>query len=116
MKRMLILLLTVCGAFALDASPEALALFEARTYVSAAGDTLLYRLLRPQDPKPGKDYPLVLFLHGSGERGRDNERQLIWGAGAFINEKNMKKYPCYVVAPQCPEDKRWLEVHWALDA
>ncbi len=116
MKRFLCLILIFGFALAIEASPEALALFEAKSYVNDSGDTLLYRILSPQDPRLGKTYPLVLFLHGAGERGSDNGRQLIWGAGAFINGKNLKKYPCYVLAPQCPEGKRWLEVHWGLDA
>ena len=114
MKRIIgyILIIFTGIIFAIEASPEALALFDAKLYVNTHDDTLLYRMLSPQTIKANKKYPLVLFLHGVGERGNDNERQLIWGAGAFITEKNLKKYPCYVIAPQCPEDKRWLEKKW----
>ena len=113
--RIIILSLTVLFAFAIEASPEALAAFSAEQYINVENDTLLYRLLEPEKKCPFKKYPLVVFLHGSGERGNDNERQLIWGAGAFINEDSRKNYPCYVIAPQCPKDKRWLELHWALE-
>lgn len=112
--RILILSLLALFCFAIEASPEALALFDAKEYINNDNDTLLYRMLEPQNPCFLKKYPLVIFLHGSGERGNDNERQLIWGAGAFIKEENMKDYPCYVVAPQCPTEKRWLEKNWAL--
>lgn len=117
MKTIKIFLLSclVFFAFAIEASPEALAAFSAEKYIND-DDTLLYRLLKPERTCFLKKYPLVIFLHGSGERGNDNERQLIWGAGAFISEENRKDYPCYVIAPQCPDDKRWLEKHWALDS
>jgi predicted peptidase len=49
---------------------------------NANGDTLLYRQLFP-DANPKAKYPLVIFLHGSGERGKDNEAQLKWGALQF---------------------------------
>jgi len=41
------------------------------------GDTLKYRQLYP-DADNFRKYPLVIFLHGSGERGNDNEAQLKW--------------------------------------
>ena len=47
--------------------------FQKETYISSRGDTLLYRLLRPEVMKPDEKYPLVLFLHGAGERGNDND-------------------------------------------
>ncbi|MCK4531181.1 MAG: phospholipase, partial [Candidatus Marinimicrobia bacterium] len=112
--RVFILVSLFIFSFAIEASSESLALFDAKTYINEDNDTLLYRMLEPQRKCPLKKYPLVIFLHGSGERGHDNERQLIWGAGAFISDESLKKYPCYVVAPQCPTEKRWLEKHWAL--
>jgi len=112
--RALLLAILFVFVIAIEASPEALALFDAKSHINDDGDTLLYRLLEPQKKCFLKKYPLVIFLHGSGERGNDNERQLIWGAGAFIREESLKEYPCFVVAPQCPKEKRWLEKNWAL--
>ena len=83
-------------------------LYEVKTYQNAKGKTLPYRLLKPQKIEPGKRYPLLLFLHGLGERGADNARQLKHGAGEFAKAENRRKYPCFVVAPQCPADKRWV--------
>lgn len=69
-------------------------------------DTLKYRLLYP-DSDPLRKYPLVIFLHGSGERGSDNEAQLKWGVTAFATDQNMMLHPALVVAPQCPEKMSW---------
>ena len=84
--------------------------YEAKSYQNADGQTLLYRLLKPQQIEPGKRYPLVLFLHGIGERGADNAKQLVHGAGEFAKPENRQKYPCFVVAPQCPPKGKWVNV------
>jgi len=80
----------------------------AKTYVNTDGQKLPYRLLTPAKIEPGKRYPLVLFLHGLGERGTDNVRQLLWGAAEFTKPENRRKYPCFVVAPQCPLTGLWV--------
>lgn len=101
------------GAFTKD---DLIERFEARIFTDAAGKTLPYRLLQPKNYDHKRQYPLVLFLHGSGERGTDNAAQLSNGATQFATDKLMDKYPCFVVAPQCPTDKRWVEVDWSLDS
>ena len=70
-------------------------------YKNAQGDSLLYRQLYP-DANRVRKYPLVIFLHGSGERGNDNEAQLKWGVNNFASDKNLMLYPAFVIAPQCP--------------
>jgi predicted peptidase len=70
------------------------------------GDTLLYRQLFP-DYDTLRKYPLVIFLHGSGERGNDNEAQLKWGVENFATDEMMKLHPAIVIAPQCPQNKSW---------
>lgn len=47
-----------------------------KAYTNAAGKVLLYRLAEPAKVEAGKKYPLVVFMHGAGERGNDNEAQL----------------------------------------
>lgn len=79
--------------------------FSYNQYISG-GDTLKYRQLYPDNAR-GRKYPLVIFLHGSGERGNDNEAQLKWGASNFADEKIMSRYPAIVIAPQCPLNKQW---------
>jgi predicted peptidase len=93
------------------AEPSELPL-EKRTYTDAKGKTLPYRLLKPLDYDPTQKYPLVLFLHGAGERGTDNEKQLIHGVPEFAKEENRKRYPCFLIAPQCPSKDMWVDLNW----
>ena len=75
-------------------------------------DTLPYRLLKPQEVKDNQRYPLVIFLHGSGERGNDNVINLKYIAPLFLQDKNRKEFPCYVLIPQCPANERWTYTDW----
>lgn len=77
-------------------------------YVDSTGNSMPYRMLVPEEIQEGETYPLVLFLHGSGERGDDNEKQLTYGASIFSNPANADKYPAFVIFPQC-KDKAWTE-------
>ena len=81
--------------------------FEKKVYVTASGDSLNYRLLRPEVEQQGEKYPLVLFLHGAGERGSDNEKQLFHGSQMWLNPVNRGNYPAFVLFPQCPEPGYW---------
>jgi dienelactone hydrolase len=76
-------------------------------------ETYRYRLLEPDFVEPGKEYPLVVFLHGAGERGSDNERQLTYLPRWLAARAMRDAYPAYVLAPQCADDQRWWEVDWA---
>lgn len=87
--------------------------FEARTYADAAGNKLLYRLLKPKDYDPNRKYPVVVFLHGAGERGNDNVAQLKHGMADFASDAVRNKYPAFVIAPQCPNNEKWVDVDWS---
>ncbi|MFO0901893.1 MAG: prolyl oligopeptidase family serine peptidase [Pirellulales bacterium] len=87
--------------------------FEARTYTDAQGDKLLYRLLTPKNYDPNKKYPLVVFLHGAGERGNDNFAQLKHGMADFASDAAREKHPAFVMAPQCPTNEKWVDVDWS---
>ncbi|MCV9387282.1 carboxylesterase family protein [Reichenbachiella ulvae] len=80
--------------------------FSHEAYISDAGDTLLYRRM-VSDYDTVSRYPLVIFLHGSGERGNDNEAQLKWGVMNFATDRVMKNYRPIVIAPQCPSGSGW---------
>jgi predicted peptidase len=77
--------------------------------------SLLYRLLRPKSYDPSKRYPLVVFFHGAGERGSDNRQQLIHGMADFAADDVREEYPCFVIAPQCPDGEQWVNVPWTSD-
>lgn len=83
--------------------------FEKKVLTTTSGYTLLYRALYPENYNVSakKKYPLVLFLHGAGERGTDNEKQLTHGSGMFLNPVNREKYPAIVLFPQCPPEFFW---------
>lgn len=71
---------------------------------------LPYRILLPENFDPDQAYPLVLFLHGAGERGSDNQRSLMHGAALFLRDSVRQKYPAIVVFPQCPAEEYWTRV------
>src|SRR5678815_1234712 len=84
---------------------------QARTYTDASG-SLPYRLFVPANYDPERKYPLVLFLHGAGERGTDNRLQITGQTGvlAFLFNENQAKQPCFLAAPQCPTGGTWVDV------
>jgi predicted peptidase len=80
---------------------------EKRTFKKGKA-ALSYRLFVPEGYEQSKErYPLVVFLHGAGERGDDNTAQLVHGVADFVKPQSQKKRPCLVVAPQCPKDQVW---------
>lgn len=81
-------------------------LFSHEQYIGEDGDTLNYRQLTSDYDAVSK-YPLVIFLHGSGERGNDNEAQLKWGVNNFTSDRIMRAHRPIVIAPQCPNNERW---------
>jgi predicted peptidase len=88
-------------------APVNLSEYEALVYTDKDGKTLSYRLLKPAQYDPKTKYPLVLFLHGAGERGNDNARQLDTGGQVLGTEPMRAKFPCFEVVPQCPADLSW---------
>ena len=90
-------------------------LYEARTVRVNHGDKTIdfgYRLLHPDRSAPagGSDrYPLVLFLHGAGERGQDNVAQLKYLPAWMTEPALRQRHPCFVLAPQCRMDERWVD-------
>jgi len=56
--------------------------------------------------------PLILFLHGSDERGIDNTRQMYMGLNILVATIERSRRPCVIVAPQCPSAMRWVDADW----
>jgi len=65
---------------------------------------LIY-LPRDYDSKSSKRWPLMLFLHGAGERGTNVQRAAIHGPLKLV--KQGKDFPFIIVAPLCPEGQDW---------
>ncbi|MCB0423844.1 MAG: prolyl oligopeptidase family serine peptidase [Flavobacteriaceae bacterium] len=76
-------------------------------YFIKENDTLAYRIMYPQDFSEENQYPLVLFLHGAGERGSDNQKQLVHGSKLFTSTINRGAFPAIVIFPQCPQESYW---------
>jgi poly(3-hydroxybutyrate) depolymerase len=77
--------------------------WQAGSFTGSVGGEIRYRLLPPENPRPGRRYPLVVVFHGSGEIGADNEAQLTRFAKAWARPSVRRAYPAYVLAPQMPE-------------
>ena len=70
-------------------------------------DTFRYQVYVPPQWTPENDWPVILFLHGAGQRGEDGMIQSETGIGAAIR-RNRGRFPCLVVLPQCREDLWWV--------
>jgi predicted peptidase len=66
-----------------------------------------YQVFVPAKNAGGKHPPMILFLHGSGERGSDNLAQLNAGIGPYLR-KHADDFPAIVVLPQVPEHGAWM--------
>lgn len=93
------------------AAPEASSLWQKRVLPDAQGQLpagLPYRLFVPRSYDASKRYPLIVFLHGSGEKGVDNQAQIDKnGPPVLVSDKVQNQQPCFVLAPQCPPESRW---------
>lgn len=83
--------------------------YKAVLHVSG-NDTLPYRILYPPNFDSSRQYPLVLFLHGAGERGNDNLAQLMHGSRLFARKDVRERFPAVVLFPQCPAESFWSNV------
>jgi predicted peptidase len=100
----LILCTIISSAFAQDLSR-----FKKENFIQGA-DTLKYRILYPENFDANKKYPVVFFLHGRGESGNDNEKQLTQGSKMFLADDFRKNFPSIVIFPQCAEESYWSNV------
>lgn len=76
--------------------------------LSLAAGHYPYVVYVPRDYDPSRAWPIILFLHGAGERGTDGLRATAIGLGSAIRF-NSHRVPAIVVFPQCPPDARWLD-------
>ncbi|NLV92263.1 MAG: hypothetical protein GX030_07720 [Firmicutes bacterium] len=83
--------------------------FQALSYTNPETGTVLnYRLFVPEGDLD-EPLPLVVFLHGAGERGDNNISQLVANRSAleWATPEAQAENPCFVLAPQCPSDTAW---------
>lgn len=98
------------------------ALFNARAefvpqvYQGAEERSLNYRIHLPEKTEAGKKYPLILLLHGAGERGDDNQKQLKYGTANLLDYSIKNNQPAIIVVPQCPAGQQWVNVPWTGDS
>ena len=115
MKHFLILFLALMASTYLQAQEQLpdISLFESHHNIEG-NDTLPYRLYRSQKADSMTEaLPLVIFLHGAGERGNDNCMQLKHCIKYFLDDTVTSRYPFLLMAPQCPNGKRWVNTDWS---
>jgi predicted peptidase len=59
---------------------------------------------------PGSSFPLVLFLHGAGERGTNNTSQVSSHVQGLIDRTETGFSAAYLLAPQCPTGQQWTDI------
>jgi predicted peptidase len=116
MKKFFLALLFISGFFALcvQGQDKDTSIYLKKMFYRG-NDSMPYRILLPRDYDSSKKYPLVLFLHGKGERGNDNMKQLTWGSRLFVQGNIRRRYPAIVVFPQCSENGYWSNVKRTTD-
>ena len=72
---------------------------------------LPYRQIVFNADRPGK-FSLLLFLHGAGERGDDNERTKLNGVGKITRYIRDNQLKVVMLIPQCPQERQWVDVPW----
>ena len=70
--------------------------------------SLNYRLFEPKVPKD-KKYPLLIYLHPSGQEGSDNKKQISSLVFEWAKNESQSGFPCYIIAPQCPAGLEWVD-------
>jgi len=74
--------------------------------MSIKDEQRIYVVYVPQDYSPKEKWPLIVALHGIGERGNDGLLQTEVGIGRAIR-RHADRFPCIVVMPQCSPKRLW---------
>jgi len=86
---------------------------EGLLFIHPALGRLPYRWISHGRDAENKPLPLVLFLHGAGERGSDNHRQLSHFIPELLEKAEGQGLAFHLLAPQCPENAQWVETDWS---
>ncbi|MGA7919168.1 MAG: alpha/beta hydrolase-fold protein [Candidatus Acidiferrales bacterium] len=76
--------------------------------IALQGVTYKYQVFVPEDWTPHEKWPIILFLHGSGERGDDGLQETDVGIGTAIRS-DRSVMPAIVVMPQCEKNVWWIQ-------
>lgn len=106
LKLILLFTILICSA---DLHAQDFKKFDKGSFIDGK-DSISYRILFPENFDPKQKYPVVFFLHGRGESGNDNAKQLINGGKLFLKPENRKQFPAIIIFPQCPENDFWANV------
>ena len=83
--------------------------FKSETYSSGNfSRSLNYRLYKPKTVSD-KLYPLLLNLHPGGQNGDDNKIQISSLVFEWAKNESQSRFPCYIIAPQCPIGREWVD-------
>lgn len=83
------------------------------SYTANDGTVIPYRYYLPEGYDPEKKYPIVVYMHGNGSRGTDNERHLRSDGAALHNRIFRSNYDCIIFAPQCTDASMWCDIRSA---
>jgi predicted peptidase len=83
--------------------------------MSVTGQLRNYALYVPPIYSPNRKWPLIVFLHGIGERGDDGLLQTTVGIYPAV-QRDPDRFPCLILMPQCPVDRMWTAAMEHIDA
>lgn len=76
--------------------------------IEMEGEMHRYQVFVPSDYESDREWPIILFLHGAGERGTDGLFQTEIGLGSAIR-RFAERFPAIAVFPQVPRESNWVE-------
>ncbi len=105
-NKILVLIFFSCTIFSCSVKKT---LHQNNIFKTSEGRSVPYQCFKPKFQSDTKQ-PLILFLHGAGERGNDNRKQLVHVVPYLTSDSFQQKHPCFILAPQCPEEGYWAPV------
>ena len=106
MKFIAFFVLSACAAMAQFTAEEQMRFC---SHTNEIGEIFNWRMSAPRYPVEGKKYPLIIFLHGSGECGTDNKRHIKLGLPKLLHTLRVLNREAMVMAPQCQSGGWWVE-------
>lgn len=105
--------LAECGPLWATNFKEAAEMTVPREYRTSDGEVFRYRWAEPEKTEFGRRYPIVVLLHGAGERGTNNVDQLVHGAGPLLLYMKERGIAGYFLAGQMPCGEQWVNTPYS---